>query len=133
MADADLEAAVLVSKSDYEVPSGSPELDAYPGLRNPTTSVLVGSPVSDIAFSKPVRMEFDIPLSGLVFTVNASGDVLPIPACAEGYGGAVPLLQEAPDAWPPGDVRSARVRVRRLCLDAALFSVRRGLPVLGRL
>ena len=101
VAGADLEAAVLVAQSDYEVPSGSPALDAYPQLRNPTTSVLVGSPASDIAFSKPVRMEFDIPLSGLVFTVNASGDVLPIPACAEGYGGAVPLLQEAPDAWPP--------------------------------
>ena len=101
VADISLEAAVLVSKSDYEVPSGSPALDAYPQLRNPTTSVLVGSPASDIAFSKPVRMEFDVPLSGLVFTVNASGDVLPIPACAEGYGGAVSLLQEAPDLWPP--------------------------------
>ena len=101
VAGADLEAAVLVSKSDYEVPSGSPALDAYPQLRSPATSVLVGSPASDIAFSKPVRMEFDVPLSGLVFTVNAAGDVLPIPACAEGYGGDVPLLQEAPDLWPP--------------------------------
>ena len=101
VADVSLEAAVLVAKSDYEVPSGSPALDAYPQLRNPATSVLVGSPVSDIAFSKPVRMEFDVPLSGLVFSVDASGSVLPIPACAEGYGGAVPLLQEAPDLWPP--------------------------------
>ncbi len=101
VADVSLEAAVLVSPSDYEVPSGSPALDAYPELRNPATAVLVGSPVSDIAFSKPVRIEFDVPLSGLVFTVNAAGDVLPIPACAEGYGGAVPLLQEAPDLWPP--------------------------------
>ena len=101
VADVSLEAAVLVSKSDYEVPSGSPALDAYPQLRNPATAVLVGSPASDIAFSKPVRMEFDVPLSGLVFTVNAAGDVLPIPACAEGYGGDVPLLQEAPDLWPP--------------------------------
>ena len=101
VAGADLEAAVLVSPSDYEVPAGSPELDEYPQLRNPATAVLVGSPVSDIAFSKPVRIEFDAPLSGLVFAVGASGDVLPIPACAEGYGGAVPLLQEAPDLWQP--------------------------------
>ena len=101
VAGADLEAAVLVSPSDYEVPAGSPELDEYPQLRNPATAVLVGSPVSDIAFSKPVRIEFDVPLSGLVFAVGASGDVLPIPACAEGYGGAVPLLQEAPDLWQP--------------------------------
>ena len=101
VAGADLEAAVLVAPSDYEVPSGSPELDEYPGLRNPATAVLVGSPAGDIAFSKPVRMEFDVPLSGLVFSVGSAGSVLPIPACAEGYGGAVPLLQEAPGAWPP--------------------------------
>ena len=101
VAGADLEAAVLIAPSDYEVPSGSPELDEYPQLRNPATAVLVGSPASDIAFSKPVRIEFDVPLSGLVFSVGSAGTVLPIPACAEGYGGAVPLLQEAPDAWPP--------------------------------
>ena len=100
VAEVGLEAAVVVAPSEYEVPAGSPALDAYPGLYNPATAVLVGSPVSDIAFSKPVRMEFDIPLSGLVFSVDAAGSVLPIPACAEGYEGAVPLLQEAPDDWP---------------------------------
>ena len=100
VAEVGLEAAVVVAPSEYEVPAGSPALDAYPGLYNPATAVLVGSPVSDIAFSKPVRMEFDIPLSGLVFSVDASGTVLPIPACAEGYEGAVPLLQEAPEGWP---------------------------------
>ena len=100
VAEVGLEAAVVVAPSEYEVPAGSPALDAYPGLYNPATAVLVGSPVSDIAFSKPVRMEFDIPLSGLVFSVDAAGTVLPIPACAEGYGGAVPLLQDVPEGWP---------------------------------
>ena len=100
VADVSLEAALIVAPSEYEVPAGSPALEAYPALRNPATAVLIGSPVADIAFSKPVRMEFDIPLSGLVFSVDAAGAVLPIPACAEGYGGELPLEQDAPESWP---------------------------------
>ena len=100
VADVSLEAALIVAPSEYEVPAGSPALEAYPALRNPATAVLIGSPVADIAFSKPVRMEFDIPLSGLVFSVDAAGSVLPIPACADGYGGELPLEQDAPESWP---------------------------------